>query len=60
MDLLTKVLNLVKPNDSAISLDLSDAYMHITVFQKHRKFLRFFFVLPASAVPRQHQEHLQR
>lgn len=41
MDTLTKVLNLVKIGDWAISLDLSDAYLHIPIFQKHRKFLRF-------------------
>ena len=36
----------MKPNDWAISydsisLDLSDAYMHILIFQKHRKYIRF-------------------
>ena len=41
MDTMTKVLNLVKPKDWAISLDLSDAYLHIPIFPKHRKFLRF-------------------
>ena len=41
MDTLKKVINLVKPNDWAISLDLSDAYLHILIFQKHRKYLRF-------------------
>ena len=41
MDTLKKVINLVKPNDWAISLDLSDAYLHIPIFQKHRKYLRF-------------------
>ena len=41
MDTLKKVIYLVKPNDWAISLDLSDAYLHIPIFQKHRKYLRF-------------------
>ena len=41
MDTSVKVLNLVKPKDWAISLDLSDAYLHIPIFVKHRKFLRF-------------------
>ena len=41
MDTLSKVLNLVKPKDWAISLDLSDAYLHVPIFLKHRKFLRF-------------------
>ena len=41
MDTLSKVLNLVKPKDWAISLDLSDAYLHVPIFWKHRKFLRF-------------------
>lgn len=41
MDTFVKVLNLVKPKDWAISLDLSDAYLHIPIFVKHRKFLRF-------------------
>ena len=41
MDTLSKVLNLVKPKDGAISLDLSDAYLHVPIFLKHRKFLRF-------------------
>ena len=41
MDTLKKVINLVKPNDWAISLDLSNAYLHIPIFQKHRKYLRF-------------------
>ena len=29
---IEKVINLVKPNDWAIFLDLSDAYMHIPIF----------------------------
>ena len=41
MDTFVKVLNLVKPKDWAISLDLSDAYLHIPTFVKNRKFLRF-------------------
>ena len=41
MDTLTKVLNLVKPKDWAISLDLTDAYLHIPIHKSHRKYLRF-------------------
>ena len=41
MDTLTKVLNLVKPKDWAISLDLTDAYLHILIHKSHQKYLRF-------------------
>ena len=41
MDTPTKVLNLVKPNDWAISLDLKDAYLHIPIHKSHRKYLRY-------------------
>ena len=41
MDTMSKVLNLVKPKDWAISLDLTEAYLHISLFPKHRKYLRF-------------------
>jgi len=41
MDTLSKVLNLVKPQDWALSLDLKDAYFHIPIHNTHRKFLRF-------------------
>lgn len=43
MDTLTKIINLVKPKDWAISIDLSDAYLHIPIFPAHRKYLRFAF-----------------
>ena len=32
-----------KPGDWFISIDLKDAYFHVTVIPKHRKFLRFSF-----------------
>jgi hypothetical protein len=35
MDTLNKVINLVKPKDWAISIDLSDAYLHVPLFPKH-------------------------
>ena len=38
---MSKVLNLVTPQDWAITIDLSDAYFHIPIFPKHRKYLRF-------------------
>lgn len=41
MDTFSKVLNIVRQGDWAISLDLKDAYLHIPLFQKHRKFLGF-------------------
>ena len=41
MDTMSKVINLVKKGDWGISLDLKDAYLHIPIFQKHRKYLRF-------------------
>ena len=40
MDTLVKVLNLMKVEDWVISLDLTDAYLHVPIFQKSRKFLR--------------------
>jgi ribonuclease HI len=43
MDTLAKVINLVRPRDWAVSIDLSDAYLHIPIYRKHRKFLRFCF-----------------
>ena len=42
MDCLSKVLNLVQKGDWAISIDLSDAYLHIPLHVAHRKYLRFF------------------
>ena len=33
MDAMTKVINLVKPEDWAASLDLSDAYLQVPIFQ---------------------------
>ena len=41
MDSLSRVINLVKKGDWAISLDLKDAYMHIPIFPSHKRFLRF-------------------
>ena len=41
MDTMSKVLNLVKKGDWAVTLDLKDAYLHVPIFQKHRKYLRF-------------------
>ena len=41
MDTTSKVLNIVTPGDWAVSLDLSDAYLHIPIFPKHQKYLRF-------------------
>ena len=43
MDTLSKVINLLIPKDSAITIDLSDAYLHIPIFHGHRKYLGFCF-----------------
>ena len=43
MDTLYKVLDLVQTGDWGLTLDLKDAYFHIKVFKKHRKYLRFCF-----------------
>ena len=43
MDTLHKVINMVKQKDWAIKLDLADAYLHIPIHPKHRKYLRFSF-----------------
>jgi len=40
---LSKVINFVRPKDWAITINLADAYLHISIFPKHRKFLRFCF-----------------
>ena len=47
MDTMTKVLNLVKPQDWAISLDFADAYMHIPIFPKKND-RSFCFVFKAD------------
>ena len=41
MDTLKTVLNLVKKRDWAISIDLKDAYFHVLIHPKHRKYPRF-------------------
>lgn len=41
MDTMKTVLNLVQKGDWAISVDLKDAYFHILIHPKHKKFLRF-------------------
>lgn len=41
MDCLSKVKNLVQQGDWAISIDLADAYLHIPIHVKFRKYLRF-------------------
>jgi hypothetical protein len=43
MDTMKKVLNLVRKGDWAFSLDLKDAYFHIPIHKKHRKYLRFCY-----------------
>ena len=41
MDTLIKVINLVKPKDWAVSIDLKDAYFHVPIYKHHRQYLRF-------------------
>lgn len=41
MDSLIKVINLAKKGDWAISIDLTDAYLHVPLFPGHRQYLRF-------------------
>ena len=41
MDCMKKVINLAKKGDWAISIDLQDAYFHISLHKNHRKYLRF-------------------
>lgn len=41
METLQSVLNAVQPADWLAALDLKDAYLHILINQKDRKFLRF-------------------
>ena len=38
---IRRVLQCVKPGDWFTSIDLKDAYFHVTVIPKHRKFLCF-------------------
>lgn len=46
MDTLNTVLNVVKPKHWAISIDLTDAYLHVPIFLKHWKILiKFFFLV---------------
>ena len=40
---IRRVLQCVKPDDWFTSIDLKDAYFHVTVTPKHRKFLHFSF-----------------
>ena len=41
METLQKVIKAVKPKDWLVALDLKDAYLHIPILSRHRKFLRF-------------------
>ena len=40
---LEQIRSKLQPLDWMISLDLQDAYLHVPIFEGHRKFLRFFF-----------------
>ena len=41
MDCLSKVKNLVQLGDWVISIDLKDAYLHVSLHVAHKKYLRF-------------------
>ena len=41
METLQRVIKAVKPRDWLVALDLKDAYLHIPIMHRHRKFLRF-------------------
>ncbi len=43
MLMLKSILSQVQEGDWFVTVDLKDAYFHIQVFQRHRKFLRFAF-----------------
>ena len=43
METLSTIRGAVKVNDWAVSLDLSDAYLHVPIHPASRKFLRFAF-----------------
>ena len=47
IDCLSKVLNLVQKGDCAISIDLSDAYLHKPLHVAHKKYLCFFILRKA-------------
>ncbi|XP_053354207.1 uncharacterized protein LOC128526406 [Clarias gariepinus] len=40
---LRQLLNAIGPGDWFTTIDLTDAYFHIAIFPRHRKFLRFAF-----------------
>ena len=37
------VLHVITPGEWFTSIDLSDAYFHVSIYPKHRKLLRFAF-----------------
>lgn len=39
---MPRALNLVKPQDWALFLDLKDAYLHVPINKSHRKYLSFY------------------
>ena len=41
METLWSIIQAMQPGDWAVSIDLKDAYLHIPVHVKHRKYLRF-------------------
>ena len=41
METANKVRQAIQPNDWAISLDLTDAYLHVPIHRQSRKYLRF-------------------
>ena len=41
METANKVRQTIQPNDWALSLDLTDAYLHVPIHRQSRKYLRF-------------------
>ena len=40
---VSNLLHIIDPGDYLVSLDLSDAYLHVPIHPDHRKYLRFIF-----------------
>lgn len=42
MESLQSITEAMQPREFLISLDLTEAYLHILIFPVHRKYLRFY------------------
>ncbi len=43
MLMMSSILSHIQPGDWFVTIDLKDAYFHIQIVKRHRKFLRFAF-----------------